>query len=536
MDTCYHLIKSKALTPIFLPVFRDAASAFDIKRKRLVARLQPATVNAQTLARKAGHNDFFKALTSAAKVATEKLGSIVDTGQAESQVSHPDERIVCLEYTKGKRRVYKTGVKASSPFEIRDDDVSHHHRVKDVLSDFLLPQGYPDSVAPQYAQYMGWRGVQYFFGGAMSVFTTKSLLGALGVGQRHAGEAAAAINWVVKDGAGRMGRFLFARWGRQLDGELKQFRLTGDLLMESGAALELSTALMPSAFLPLACTANLAKNLAAVAASSTRAPIYRTFARQNNLADVTAKGESVANLADVFGTAAGILLAKGNLPLIPTFCFLSLGYLLASRKEVDSVVLPYLNRARLSYASRKFFDDGMVPELAETNAGEPLAPWMDPVGGRVILGARVEDACASPEDLAQALETFAGRQYAITYRPDSRKAFVLLKQGASQDCVLTSTLEALALLYVLDERHATEWWQWPAAGSRKANEKVQPTLPRAIAKLQRTRGVLTPKEALHYIASNGKEIHTLFQRQATIKGWKLAMSTLNPSESRLVIL
>ena len=47
---------------------------------------------------------------------------------------------------------------------------------------------------------------------------------------------------------------------------------------------ELSTVALPGAFLPLACTANLAKNLAAVAASSTRAPIYRTFALQNNLA------------------------------------------------------------------------------------------------------------------------------------------------------------------------------------------------------------------------------------------------------------
>jgi hypothetical protein len=37
---------------------------------------------------------------------------------------------------------------------------------------------------------MGWRGVQYFFGGAMSVFTTKCLLGALGVGGRHAVRAA----------------------------------------------------------------------------------------------------------------------------------------------------------------------------------------------------------------------------------------------------------------------------------------------------------------------------------------------------------
>ena len=73
----------------------------------------------------------------------------------------------------------------------------------------------------------------------MSVFTTRSLLASLGVSNRHSGEAAAAINWVLKDGAGRMGRFLFARWGRQLDCELKQFRLGGDILMEAGAALEL---------------------------------------------------------------------------------------------------------------------------------------------------------------------------------------------------------------------------------------------------------------------------------------------------------
>ena len=46
----------------------------------------------------------------------------------------------------------------------------------------------------------------------MSVFTTRSLLASLGVANKHSSEAAAAINWVVKDGAGRLGRFLFARW------------------------------------------------------------------------------------------------------------------------------------------------------------------------------------------------------------------------------------------------------------------------------------------------------------------------------------
>lgn len=122
---------------------------------------------------------------------------------------------------------------------------------------------------------MSWRGIQYFFGGAISVFTTKALLSAVGVSDRAAGLSAATINWVLKDGAGRFGRFLFARWGHQLDCELKQFRLLGDVLMEGGAILELCTLAAPRQFLLLACTANVMKNLAAVAASSTRAPIYR---------------------------------------------------------------------------------------------------------------------------------------------------------------------------------------------------------------------------------------------------------------------
>jgi hypothetical protein len=46
----------------------------------------------------------------------------------------------------------------------------------------------------------------------MSVFTTKSLLSSLGVSNKRSSEGAAAINWVLKDGAGRLGRFLFARW------------------------------------------------------------------------------------------------------------------------------------------------------------------------------------------------------------------------------------------------------------------------------------------------------------------------------------
>ncbi|GIL46240.1 hypothetical protein Vafri_3268 [Volvox africanus] len=222
--------------------------------------------------------------------------------------------------------------------------------------------------------------------------------------------------------------------------------------MEAGAALELATIYAPPAFLPLACTANLSKNLAAVAASSTRAPIYRTFALQNNLADITAKGESVANLADILGTVAGIALSRMRLPRMSTFCVLSVGYLLSSRKEVDSVELPYMNRARLAYSARCYLTDGSVPSVAEANRNEPLLPWGRYNQGRLVLGASVEAACAGPSDLGYAASRFpeSSYRYLVTYRPDTKKAYVLLRDGAtSMDC-LQASFFGHVFLHLLD--------------------------------------------------------------------------------------
>lgn len=91
---------------------------------------------------------------------------------------------------------------------------------KTFISSWLVPEGYPDSVVPSYGPYMQWRALQHFFGGAIGVFTTQSLLHALGVSSRGANSL--AINWVIKDGAGRIGKLLFARKGKKFDCDLKQ--------------------------------------------------------------------------------------------------------------------------------------------------------------------------------------------------------------------------------------------------------------------------------------------------------------------------
>jgi hypothetical protein len=92
----------------------------------------------------------------------------------------------------------------------------------------------------------------------MGVFTTRSLLHSIGV-SRGGAPTAVAVNWAIKDGAGRIGKMLFARQGKKFDCDLKQVRFAGGLLMELGAAVELATTVCPQFFLPLACAANISK-------------------------------------------------------------------------------------------------------------------------------------------------------------------------------------------------------------------------------------------------------------------------------------
>jgi hypothetical protein len=298
----------------------------------------------------------------------------------------------------------------------------------------------------------------------MGVFTTRTLLNSVGVSQSKAVPGAVAINWILKDGAGRVGKMLFARQGKKFDYDLKQLRFSGDLLMELGAGIELATAAFPQLFLPMACIANVVKNVAAVTSTSTRTPIYKAYAKGENIGDVTAKGESVGNIADLLGTGLSILISKSNPSLVTSFAFLSCGYLLSSYHEVcfssfslllckiflinfqvtklmpfyyqvRSVVLNTLNRARFTVAVDSFIKTGYVPTLKDGNSQETVfnPPWRhEPVA----IGSRFGEAFQEPASFIAIKPMFEDERYIVTYNPTKDKVYALLKDQAKPDDIL----------------------------------------------------------------------------------------------------
>ena len=150
----------------------------------------------------------------------------------------------------------------------------------------------------------------------------------------------------------------------------------------------------------------------------------------------------------------------------------------------------------------------------------------------MVLGARVEDACPGPAEYASALETFSNGAYALTYRPETKKAYVLLKQGASVEDTLCGAFQAHVLLHMMDAVQKK-----PALPALQLLPKSEPgltsgALSNALTALQ---DMDDPHQVLlHVTAAKGHKLYEDFLNQAAELGWKLDNTMLNPKESRLI--
>lgn len=443
----------------------------------------------------------------------------------EDQFIDSSLRLLCCEEIDGRRWKYVVDNGSSGRFKkgsIRSISLQSPQTPIDELMSFIrsyvVPEGFPDSVTPSYVPYMTWRALKHLFGGAMGVFTTQTLLNSVGVSRNKAVPGAVAINWILKDGAGRVGKMLFARQGKKFDYDLKQLRFAGDLLMELGAGVELVTAAAPHLFLPLACAANVAKNVAAVTSTSTRTPIYKAFARGENIGDVTAKGECVGNIADLLGTGLSIMISKRNPSLVTTFSLLSCGYVLSSYQEVKSVVLRTLNRARFTVAVESFIKTGQVPSLQEGNMRENIFsfPWIK--DKPLVIGPRFKDAFQDSGSYDAIKPLFEKEKYIVTFNPSKGKIYALLKDSAKSDDILKATFHAYVLLHSIQSSNknvfSSKEWDYDSSDIE-----------------------LSATDLLAHLSESCKMVSTsygYFKNKAAEQGWIMSESLLNPGRARLL--
>ncbi|KAL0396667.1 UNVERIFIED_CONTAM: protein root UVB sensitive 4 [Sesamum calycinum] len=138
------------------------------------------------------------------------------------------------------------------------------------------------------------------------VGTVEAMFRAIGIGYSRSLPSAAALNWVLKDGLGRLSRCIYtASLASAFDTNLKRVRFATSVLFSLSIGVELLTPVFPKYFLLLATIANIAKQISLACYLATSSAVHRSFAIADNVGEVSAK----AQIQTVCSDNVGLLLA-----------------------------------------------------------------------------------------------------------------------------------------------------------------------------------------------------------------------------------
>ena len=382
----------------------------------------------------------------------------------------------------------------------------------------FLPAGFPGTVSPDYLAFQSWDTAQGLCSYVRGALTTRALLEGVGVGAdavAAVSAASATAQFVLRDVVGSLGAVLFAAArGSASDAHAKQWRLFADCASDVGMALELLAPTLGArygrgAFLATACAGSLARAVCGVAAGATRAALTRHFARAHNAADVAAKEASQETATSVFGSAAGVLVARvtAESPSSQWFVFLALtaAHVHVTCAPCASPRVDAVNRAR----ARK-----MVDAWAR---GEPVpTPMRDGVSGGSVC-----------ENRSRTTRSSSARRF----RPSTKtRAQRVLGTLSSSRAGKTKSLENGFLVCPASRTPGRE-----AASSIESSRRRFLTavlLRRGSAPNDALRGYFTAAAATHF-STHVFDIDA-FMAQVVAQGWDVnARVALNPAGWRL---
>ena len=285
------------------------------------------------------------------------------------------------------------------------------------------------------------------------------MLQAIGLGATRRLPAAAAVNWVLKDGLGRLGKLSVAtNFGREFDSDVKRFRFTSSVVYDCASLVEMLTPFFPKRFLLLATVANIGKSVGITTANEVRAPIQRSFALEENLAEITAKTSAQQVLADNLGLAAAVVatsltgkIASANARLIlPLVAFVPLAAadLYCIYRELKATQLKTINRERGEIVAELFVKNGRVPSFKTVADAERLfIPARLDESTLPLRVTGLAEACPTARTLADALRDDPTTPYVLAYLFPSetkRKKAFAARAGVALADVVVKTSAAFA--------------------------------------------------------------------------------------------
>ncbi|XP_031480332.1 protein root UVB sensitive 4 isoform X2 [Nymphaea colorata] len=310
----------------------------------------------------------------------------------------------------------------------------------------------PLKVGPSYMDYMRWKFVHRICSSSLQVLATQAMFRAIGIGSSRSLPSAAAFNWVLKDGLGRLSRCIYtARVGTAFDTNLKRVRFSTSVLFSLGVGVEMLTSIFPQYFLLLAAIANIAKSISLAAYIATSSAIHRSFAIADNLGEISAKAQIQTVCFDNLGlmlAAVLNLLCKNYqrlqtvLPLM-IYPFLAAMDLYAISQGLKHVHLQTLTKNRLDIIVKQWIQSGLIPSPAEVSSEEDNTMWRkDNKQWQIRIGCiDTKDPCV--EFLQQTMQSLqTNDMYFICLEASKDCLLLCLHRKACTTDILRGMLEA----------------------------------------------------------------------------------------------
>ncbi|KAK9269748.1 hypothetical protein L1049_001526 [Liquidambar formosana] len=266
----------------------------------------------------------------------------------------------------------------SSGYVSFDDEFSKLCRFcGSAVRDFFIPQ----RVNGNYMDYVKWKFLHRFFSSALQVLATQAMFRAIGLGYSRSLASAAALNWVLKDGLGRLCRCIYtASLASVFDTNLKRVRFSTSILFSLSIGIEMLTPVFPQHFLLIASIANIAKQISLACYLATNSAVHQSFAIADNLGEVSAKAQIQTVCFDNLGLMLAALLnilcknsqrLQAGLPFIafPIFSAIDLFGIYQGLKHVH---LQTLTKNRLEIIMNTWIQLGYVPSPAEVSKEEGI--------------------------------------------------------------------------------------------------------------------------------------------------------------------
>ncbi|ORZ10783.1 vitamin B6 photo-protection and homoeostasis-domain-containing protein [Absidia repens] len=337
--------------------------------------------------------------------------------------------------------------------------------VKQNLRELFLPVGYPEGLHTCYQKFHLWLGVETFLGSMISVLCSQAMLGSLGLGAAEAAGGAVAIQWVLKDGIGEVGKLFFIkRYASSFDSHPKTWKIVGEGMSSVGSFLQLCTCVVSvNLFLPLAAVGNMLESIHRSVWFASHMTFTKHFSPHGNIGDIVAKDDAQTSTAQLLGMLSGVsllTLSHSQLFLFGCFSVLAPIHLWSTTSMLKAAKFENLNQANLILLGQSFVDNGKVMDYEQLHQSESLGyggEWIQQNHKHVNIkmGLSADKAYQSANEIRSAIGIFKNETYLLNYRENTVN--ILFHNDAQVNDVIKAVLHAIKFYDALITSKQDTW-------------------------------------------------------------------------------